>query len=390
MNGLLIIEPSVNMRYSCPDELEGYQALVDSPDSGVRITVCAFFREGVGASCASVKVRKALPSAQGWIIGKETALTDPPASLQEFSLLHSLLLVEGYAQKFHGDTNPSFFLVRAGSWSLISNIMAWFNEGDLRLKSSVASDIVRVFQRLDKQLSCPLILRALPVDFLEYSQPRGVEDCDVISSTAKRLYAVIWPMVERLHGSKIARLPWTSEETKRACKTKVRMDELAVTDMLRERDSGACTIYRSLHLNREITKFIFRLFQDHRRKQVVFSSIVCSTRFKTFNQQGELLNVRCFRCGGIDSFLHMLDCTCAGPIPGINNRNHGPLISFICKLIEMATVHAPVWPVPVYRMAESELSLTFSVSASAGSENDAEARGGDCDSYDSLSFDGEP
>ena len=143
----------------------------------------------MGASCASVKVRRNLPSAQGWIIGKEAALTNPPASLQEFSFLHALLLVEKYVQVYDKDTIPSFFLVRAGSWSLVSKILTWFD---------VASDIVQAFHRLEKQLFSPLIPRALPLDCLEHSQPRGMEDCDVIASTAKRLYTVVGPMAERL------------------------------------------------------------------------------------------------------------------------------------------------------------------------------------------------
>ena len=155
------------MRHSCPEEIEGNQALLGSPDNGVRITVCAFNREGMGSGCASVKVRRSLPSAQGWIIGKEAALTGPPASLQEFSLLHVMLPAGKYTQANNRDTTPSFFLVRAGSWSLVSKIMTWFNDGSLRLQSPAASDIAPVSYRLEMQLSCPLILQALPKDFFE-------------------------------------------------------------------------------------------------------------------------------------------------------------------------------------------------------------------------------
>ena len=120
----------------------------------------------------------------------------------------------------------------------------------------------------------------------------------------------------------------------------------------------------------------------------MFSSIVCATRFKMFDQQGDLLNVRCFKCGGVDSFLHMLVCAGVGPIPPIIQANYGPLVSFLCRMIESTTEHAPVWPVPIYRSTEEDLSLT--APSSAGSER-AAAFGADEEdmSCESLSFDGE-
>ena len=82
----------------------------------------------------------------------------------------------------------------------------------------------------------------------------------------------------------------------------------------------------------------------------------------------------------------MLGCTKVGPIPDINNANYGPLVTFLCKMIETATLNAPVWPVPVYRTLEDEISLE---DISLAEILPQELPASDCISHDSLSFDGE-
>ena len=88
---------------------------------------------------------------------------------------------------------------------------------------------------------------------------------------------------------------------------------------------------------------------------MVFSSIICATRFKIYNQQGVLQQVKCFLCGGIDSFQHMLQCAGAGPIP---NGDKEALEKFLISLVEAASRNAPIWPVPVYRNFIEEISLS--------------------------------
>ena len=138
----VIIEPSESMRHSSPEKLEGYQACPGNPNSGVTITARASSQDGVGSSCASKRVRAGLPGAQGWIVGKDAASVNPPASLQELSLLHAMLSVDNYLREATVDVAPPFFLITTGSRALVTKLMAWFNEGSVRFEYAVASDII--------------------------------------------------------------------------------------------------------------------------------------------------------------------------------------------------------------------------------------------------------
>ena len=119
--------------------------------------------------------------------------------------------------------------------------------------------------------------------------------------------------------------------------------------------SNACSIYRTLGLNREIVKVIYRRFQSERSKQVVFGSIVCATRFKMYNPQGILQPVKCFICGGTDSFSHLLECTGVGKAPA--SKELAVVVPFLLSMIKSAARNAPIWPVPIYREVFDEISL---------------------------------
>ena len=144
----------------------------------------------------------------------------------------------------------------------------------------MAAEIIQLFHKLEGRLRCPPIIEALPRDYLSGVQPRDVRYCDLLATTAKRLYKVVVPLAKKRFGHRLAHVPWTPEEAKGARKKKFREDENVVMDLLAMLGSGACSIYRTIGLNRELVKSIYRRLQSDRSRQVVFSSIVCATRFK--------------------------------------------------------------------------------------------------------------
>ena len=82
-----------------------------------------------------------------------------------------MLLAENRTHGAMEEVTPPFSLIRTGGWSLVPGLMAWFKEGSLRFASAVASDIIQVVYNLESQLSCPIISRALPRDFLDDAKP---------------------------------------------------------------------------------------------------------------------------------------------------------------------------------------------------------------------------
>ena len=88
----------------------------------------------------------------------------PPQSLQELSFLHALLLINNHVSE-NGES-PPVFVIRAGSWSLQLRLLSWFNEGALKLDTSAAAGIIHLFHKLEGRLQCPLIIKALPGDYL--------------------------------------------------------------------------------------------------------------------------------------------------------------------------------------------------------------------------------
>ena len=82
----------------------------------------------------------------------------------------------------------------------------------------------------------------------------------------------------------------------------------------------------------------------------------------------------------------MLVCTGAGPAPLVEQGEYGPLIAFLCRMMESATPGAPVWPVPLYRPLGYEISLDDPCSEH---EANAERHNSPGVSGDSLPFDGE-
>ena len=209
--GRIFVEPSILMRHTEATDHVGYRAWMHDPEGGVDVVVGAFYQQGMGASCASVASCGGLPCAQGWILGVDPASSDPPGFISEAGLLHALLLVERHNQQVDTDP-PPFYQVRTGTWGLMMGLIKWLNEGSNDAVSAAAPDIILALGRLETVLKCPLILRPLPGDFFKATNERGIRAQDIISTTAKRLFTEVGPLAKRQFGSRIARVPWTSEE----------------------------------------------------------------------------------------------------------------------------------------------------------------------------------
>ena len=112
------------------------------------------------------------------------------------------------------------------------------------------------------------------------------------------------------------------------------------------------SIFRCLGLSRDSIRKAIKRFRGKRRSQVVLATIICATRSKTIAPDGGLLEVECAKCGGVDSFEHLLECMKMGPLPKANDEEG--VVDFLVRLARAATEHAPLWPVAV-ESAEVEM-----------------------------------
>ena len=373
-----IVEPSELMCYEEAEEHAGCRRRGEEPGSGVCVTTAVFFQEGTGASCTVIKGEDGLPRTQGWIVGRDPGI-DPPVFLQECGLLHALLVVEQMVTKEH--VAPPFFYIKAGTWRMTRALQNWFNSGHMGLRSAAASDIIEVIYRLAKILPSPVIIAPLPEDFFEKVKPRGTEDNDLLAAAATRLYEYVLPLALAKWGTRIARIPWTDEETKTFCKQRYRADETVAVRMLMEEGSYASSIYIGLRLTRSIIKAAFTRLQNQRRGQTVLASIICATRFKLFAEEQAEATVKCMRCGGPDSFEHLVACCGWERVPQMESVDS--LLEFLVMLTREAEKGAPLLPIR-YPMPElDEISLMGWSVESARQQSDLQS------SLDSLSFEEE-
>ena len=197
--GHIIVEPNELMTAFDATTAPGYQHWISDPLTGVCVTTCVFFQEGIGASCASQIGAGRLPCVQGWNLGVDETSTDPPDFLIEAGMLHALLLAEQYIISV--DEQPRFFRVKTGKWRLCAQDQQWLNTGVLTLTSPAASDAEAILHRLDGQLQCPPILAPALEGYFENINPRGIWDCDLIATAARRLYSVIASQTRNKYGS---------------------------------------------------------------------------------------------------------------------------------------------------------------------------------------------
>ena len=155
-------------------------------------------------------------------------------------------------------------------------------------------------------MKCALIIDRIPTDFFEDACPRGDTASDVLFYTARRPSEFVIPNVRRLWGSRIAWLPGAVEQTKTHLKCRYRDDEARFLSLLRREGSTARDAFYTVRLNRDITKQVFRGLSYNRKLQVAFGTIVCATRFKFFDGNGELRPAHCTICWHKDSLAHLI------------------------------------------------------------------------------------
>ena len=51
------------------------------------------------------------------------------------------------------------------------------------------------------------------------------------------------------------------------------------------------------------------------------------------------------KCGGTDSFEHLMECMAVGPLPDISKEEE--VVDFLVRLTWAAAEHAPLWPTAV-------------------------------------------
>ena len=150
----------------------------------------------------------------------------------------------------------------------------------------------------------------------------------------------------RLSGNGEHKLPGFPGQTggrKKHCKQKYRSDETEAVGLLCAEGPVASSIYGELHLTRSIIKEIPTKLRNNLRNQTVFAGIVCATRFKALTEDGTLRSARCIKCGGQDSFSHLLECSGLGPPP--NDESPEELLENLMTLVREAARGAPIVPI---------------------------------------------
>ena len=163
----------------------------------------------------------------------------------------------------------------------------------------------------------------------------------MLDETRRRLFEGV---LERLPGDRtLAAIPLKQVEIKELILEKFHNDELATVELLRRAGSAAAEVFTKLRLTREIIKTVLKELQGDRKLQVVFSNVVCATRFKFF-EGGELLDTVCPKpgCGSVDSLEHLLSCTEMSTAP----EEREELIAYLVELTVAACPEGSNVPVP--------------------------------------------
>ena len=253
------------------------------------------------------------------------------------------------------------------------SLQDWFNNGSPPLQSAAASDVIAVLHRLGIPLTCPLIRC-----YFEDAQAQGSRVCDLLMTTSARLFEWMLPGAQRKWGTQIARIPLTEDETKKFCYQKYSSDETVAVGLFCTEGSVASSIYGELYLTRGIIKEILTRLHNNRRKQTVFAGFICATRFKALTAEGTLQLAKCMRCGGQDSFSHLLARSGLGPPPDEGSPEE--LLEYLMAFVREAVRGAPVAPIKFALPEVDEISLTAEDNTSDMELPASEA------SMDSLSF----
>ena len=142
------------------------------------------------------------------------------------------------------------------------------------------------------------------------------------------------------------------ESKKKQQKQRRQLDEQKAIDLLAGEGSQASIGYRHLGLNRALIKAVLKKLGANRRWQVNFANIVCATRYKYFNKQGEVLQVKCpNNCGQPDSLWHMIECY-GLQIP-TEHSTFPDKVHLLKKMAVRTAKNCPLLPMPI-ETAEAE------------------------------------
>ena len=278
-------------------------------------------------------------------MGQDEFSTGPPACVVEGSVLHALRL----ALSLLGDLGSRWKSIRrvhilAGSWMQIKAIKNWFTTGTLTLKSAVASETAQTLSYLKSHLQCPLLVGALPSEFLQCPALDPLAPPNLILATANRVLKYIIPQARNRWGPQLARLPWTKEELKAHLKRRYRSDESKLISLLATEGSTACKIHDELSLSRALIKSTLKTLDGSRLQQVTLASIACGTFFKYYNSEGLRLRVRCPLCQEVNSISH-LQTHLAHKMPVTADMEEWTL--YLSALATLVTPKSRILPQPI-------------------------------------------
>ena len=191
------------------------------------------------------------------------------------------------------------------------------------------------------------------MSFLDKARPLGSRGQGIIFGTAKRLYNRVLPLAMSNWGEQLARLPWTSDETKAQVTARYGHDEGIFMRASEELGSEACCIYNYLAPNRPILRSAYRALGHERAAQAALSSLICAARLKYYGKKGALLDVLCPSCQKVGSFIHLLQCVMVTAI----HREEEELVKFLKILARILEPMGKFLPQPIHAQTAGEIIL---------------------------------
>ena len=115
----------------------------------------------------------------------------------------------------------------------------------------------------------------------------------------------------------------------------------------------ASHIFGHFRLARSLVKFAFKSMRFKRAAQAAVGSLFCATRFKYYDEKGELLPVSSPFCQSQDSFNHFLERRGVATTPS----NEELLTCFLRDLALRIAQASPAQPRPIHPENAEELIL---------------------------------
>ena len=249
----------------------------------------------------------------GRIIIKET-----PVYMEEYALQWAVKMFREYIAE---SAIPHRLLYKpaiyAGSEQLVYSLREWRSNGNLRLISAAAPDLIEEIHKLDGMMGTHVIIRPHPLK-------EETEDLDTLPAIQKEQFlaaeefrVLALPVLGGVAWTKrLPRVPLTKEELKEHIRNCMHSDELSQLRKLKEVGSESAKIIVDLELTRGHVKEAMRVLKHNHEAQVTLASILCGTRFK-HAFQSVLVPTECpnkkrrkdgLMCGAEDSFEHLVKC----------------------------------------------------------------------------------